>query len=105
MEDAPTSPNDTVSPLGASVRRVHTISSSSRAVRAAHRAPISEETQEYYDEDDRAEEPWNAGPGAIGDGKGALLHRQASLPTKYHRGRSQVLRYPACLLLPTHPVY
>ena len=86
MEDTPTSPNDTVAPLGASVRRVHTISSSSRAVRAAHRAPISEEDQEFFDEDDRAEEPWNAGLGAVGDAKGALLHRQASLPTKYHRG-------------------
>ncbi|KAB5596246.1 YTH domain family protein 1 [Ceratobasidium theobromae] len=86
MEDPPTSPNDTVSPLGASVRRVHTISSSSRAVRAAQRGPISEEVQEYYDEDDRADEPWNSGLGAIGDGKGAHLHRQASLPTKYHRG-------------------
>ncbi|KAG9095880.1 hypothetical protein FS749_009551 [Ceratobasidium sp. UAMH 11750] len=86
MEGSPTSPNDTVSPLGAaSVRRVHTISSSSRAVRAAHRAPISEEVQEYYDEDDRAEEPWNTAPGAIGDAKGALLHRHASLPTKHHR--------------------
>ncbi|KAG8691417.1 hypothetical protein FRC11_004181 [Ceratobasidium sp. 423] len=82
MEDIPTSPNDTVSPLGASVRRVHTISSSMRG----RRPPVSEEYHEYYDEDDRADESWNAAPGAIGDGKGALLHRQASLPTKYHRG-------------------
>ncbi|CAE6457976.1 unnamed protein product, partial [Rhizoctonia solani] len=82
MEDTPTSPNDTVSPLGASVRRVHTISSSMRG----RRPPVSEEYHEYYDEDDRADESWNAAPGAIGDGKGALLHRQASLPTKYHRG-------------------
>lgn len=50
------------------------------------RPPVSEEFHEYYDEDDRADESWNAAPGAIGDGKGALLHRQASLPTKYHRG-------------------
>ncbi|KAJ1309172.1 hypothetical protein OPQ81_004843 [Rhizoctonia solani] len=82
MEDIPTSPNDTVSPLGASVRRVHTISSSMRG----RRPPVSEEYHEYYDEDDRADESWNIAPGAIGDGKGALLHRQASLPTKYHRG-------------------
>ncbi|QRV73139.1 YTH domain family protein [Ceratobasidium sp. AG-Ba] len=85
MEDGPTSPNDTVSPLGASVRRVHTISSSSRMVRPAHRAPISEEDQEYYDDDDRTGEPWNAPPGAVGDAKGALLHRHASLPTNRHR--------------------
>ncbi|CAE6438041.1 unnamed protein product [Rhizoctonia solani] len=82
MEDIPTSPNDTVSPLGASVRRVHTISSSMRG----RRPPVSEEFHEYLDEDDRADESWNAAPGAIGDGKGALLHRHASLPTKHHRG-------------------
>ncbi|KAF8760058.1 YTH protein [Rhizoctonia solani] len=84
MEDIPTSPNDTVSPLGASVRRVHTISSSMRGRR--HPAASEEYPPEYYEEDDQADESWNAAPGAIGDGKGALLHRQASLPTKYHRG-------------------
>ncbi|CEL63809.1 YTH domain family protein 1 OS=Mus musculus GN=Ythdf1 PE=2 SV=1 [Rhizoctonia solani AG-1 IB] len=84
MEDIPTSPNDTVSPLGASVRRVHTISSSMRGRR--HPAASEEYPPEYYEEDDHADESWNGAPGAIGDGKGALLHRQASLPTKYHRG-------------------
>ncbi|QRW16487.1 YTH domain family protein [Rhizoctonia solani] len=64
MEDIPTSPNDTVSPLGASVRRVHTISSSMRGRR--HPAASEEYPPEYYEEDDQADESWNAAPGAIG---------------------------------------
>ncbi|KAG6837259.1 hypothetical protein H0H93_012264 [Arthromyces matolae] len=68
------------------VRRHHTISASSRAARGALRDSISEEVQDLglgYD-DEVVDEDWVGGVGAVGEK--SSLHRQSSLPTKYHRG-------------------
>ncbi|KII89081.1 hypothetical protein PLICRDRAFT_175316 [Plicaturopsis crispa FD-325 SS-3] len=67
------------------VRRHHTISASSRTSRTGARAPISEETAEQqlgYD-DEVVDQDWVGGVGAVGEK--SSLHRQSSLPTRYHR--------------------
>ncbi|KAF7337924.1 YTH domain-containing protein [Mycena venus] len=69
------------SPTNASgVRRHHTISASSRTARAA---AISEETAQDWNEDEVVGEDWVGGVGAVGEK--SSLHRQSSLPTRYHR--------------------
>jgi len=72
------------------VRRYHTISAHGRSGRNAPR-PISEESSDHpaapEDEYINPGEEWVApGVGAVGE-KNASLHRQASLPTKYHSHR------------------
>ncbi|KAK7038148.1 YTH domain-containing protein [Favolaschia claudopus] len=75
---SPTSPTNTTG-----VRRHHTISASSRTARAAAHS-ISEETpQDWNNEDEVVDEDWVGGVGAVGEKSG--LHRQSSLPTRYHR--------------------
>lgn len=63
------------------VRRHHTISASSRLGRLGAREDISEE-QDWNDDEFVGEDPVQ-GYGAVGEKGG--LHRQASLPTTYHR--------------------
>jgi len=82
-------PSDPSSPTTGAVRRHHTISASSRAARATAREVISEETQEQqqqpiWTEDEPVDQDWVGGVGAVGEK--TSLHRQSSLPTRYHRG-------------------
>jgi hypothetical protein len=82
-------PSDPSSPPSTGgVRRHHTISASSRAARASARDPISEETtlaeQQTWNDDEVVDQDWVGGVGAVGEKSG--LHRQSSLPTRYHRG-------------------
>ena len=67
------------------VRRHHTISASSR--RPGARAAISEEDhdQEHWNDDEVVDEDWVGGVGVVGEK--SSLHRQSSLPTRYHRGK------------------
>ena len=86
--------------LGAGgVRRYHTISAHGRSARNTSR-PISEETSDHpvapEDEYINPGEEWVApGVGAVGE-KNTNLHRQASLPTRYHgqRGASSFFMLP-----------
>jgi YTH domain-containing family protein len=70
------------------VRRVHTISASSRAA-YNDKAPISEEAddQQLGYGDEVVDQDWVGGAGIVGE-KSSGLHRQSSLPTSYHRGTS-----------------
>lgn len=81
------------------VRRHHTISAASRSARAAARESISEEVpdQPFSNEDEPVDEDWVGGVGAVGEK--SSLHRQSSLPTKYHRGMSSVSAYMPPTLL------
>ncbi|KAI0094072.1 YT521-B-like domain-containing protein [Irpex rosettiformis] len=69
------------------VRRHHTISASSRTARPASRIQDSEldddENEQAWGQDDVVDQDWHGGIGAVGEK--SSLHRQASLPTKYHR--------------------
>jgi len=73
-------------PSSGGVRRHHTISASSRTARAAAKDIISEETQEqaHWNDDEVVDQDWVGGVGAVGEK--TSLHRQSSLPTRYHRG-------------------
>ncbi|KAG6814600.1 hypothetical protein H0H92_000129 [Tricholoma furcatifolium] len=75
-------------PNSGGVRRHHTISAASRATRAAARDPISEEAQDQgpWNDDEVVDEDWVGGVGAVGEK--SSLHRQSSLPTRYHRGQA-----------------
>lgn len=81
-------PSDPSSPTTGAVRRHHTISAHSRAARATAREVISEETQEQqqaiWNDDELVDQDWVGGVGAVGEK--TSLHRQSSLPTRYHRG-------------------
>lgn len=70
------------------VRRVHTITAASRSARTASREVISEETQDqpWSRDEEVVEQDWVGSVGAVGEPK-VSLHRQASLPTRYNRGR------------------
>ncbi|KAF8637347.1 hypothetical protein AX17_002847 [Amanita inopinata Kibby_2008] len=67
------------------VRRHHTISASSRTARSAARESIYEETadQPFSNEDEPVDQDWVGGVGAVGER--TSLHRQSSLPTRYHK--------------------
>ncbi|KIL69964.1 hypothetical protein M378DRAFT_157214 [Amanita muscaria Koide BX008] len=71
--------------IASTVRRHHTISASSRSARAAARESITEEVldQPLSNDDEPLDEDWVGGVGAVGEK--TSLHRQSSLPTKYHR--------------------
>ncbi|KAE9397379.1 YTH-domain-containing protein [Gymnopus androsaceus JB14] len=73
-------------PSSGGVRRHHTISAASRTARASAKETISEESQnpELWNDDEVVGEDWVGGVGVVGEK--SSLHRQASLPTKYHRG-------------------
>ncbi|KAK7040876.1 hypothetical protein VNI00_009472 [Paramarasmius palmivorus] len=67
------------------VRRHHTITSTTFRARNAAREAISEESQnqELWNDDEVVGEDWIGPVGAVGEK--SSLHRQSSLPTKYHR--------------------
>ncbi|PPQ78169.1 hypothetical protein CVT25_015502 [Psilocybe cyanescens] len=81
-------PPDPSSPTTGAVRRHHTISAHSRSARASAKEVISEETQEQqhaiWNDDEVVDQDWVGGVGAVGEK--TSLHRQSSLPTRYHRG-------------------
>ncbi|KAJ6531602.1 YT521-B-like domain-containing protein [Mycena vulgaris] len=79
-QPSPLPPTPAVSSGG--VRRHHTISASSRTARAG---AISEESavEQAWNEDEVVGEDWVGGVGAVGEK--TSLHRQSSLPTRYHR--------------------
>lgn len=85
-------PPDPASPTGA-VRRHHTISAHSRSARATAKEVISEETHEQqqaiWNDDEVVDQDWVGGVGAVGEK--TSLHRQSSLPTRYHRGMTSCL--------------
>ncbi|KAG6844139.1 hypothetical protein H0H87_009526 [Tephrocybe sp. NHM501043] len=86
-QPSPTPPPVPASPPNSGgVRRHHTISASSRTTRANTRDPISEETHEEssWNDDEVVDQDWVGGVGAVGEK--TSLHRQSSLPTRYHRG-------------------
>jgi hypothetical protein len=70
-------------PNSSGVRRHHTISASSRTARTGN--AISEEAPpQDWNEDEVVDGDWVGGVGAVGEK--SSLHRQSSLPTRYHRG-------------------
>lgn len=75
---------------GSGVRRHHTISAASRSNRPTSKIAISEledpQTEQIWDDDEPVDQDWVGGIGAVGEK--SSLHRQASLPTRYHRGES-----------------
>jgi hypothetical protein len=92
-------------PNSGGVRRHHTISASSRTARASAKDAISEESQEQvsWNEDEVVDEDWVGGVGAVGEK--TSLHRQSSLPTRYHRGKPCPLNLhtmPAAVMC--HPI-
>ncbi|KAF9014038.1 YT521-B-like domain-containing protein [Cyathus striatus] len=72
-------------PSSNSVRRHHTITAASRTARAA-KDIISEESAEQAlsNDDEFVGQDWVGTVGPVGEK--SSLHRQSSLPTKYHRG-------------------
>ncbi|KAF9032144.1 YTH-domain-containing protein [Hymenopellis radicata] len=85
MSTPPVPPEPVSPPNSGSVRRHHTISAASRSARGSARDAISEEGQnpDLWNEDEVVGEEWVGGVGAVGEK--SSLHRQASLPTRYHR--------------------
>lgn len=73
------------SPPSTGVRRHHTISASSR--RAGTRPGVLEEgpDAQIWNDDEVVDQDWVGGVGVVGEK--SSLHRQASLPTRYHRGK------------------
>lgn len=73
---------------GSGVRRHHTISAASRSNRPTSKIAISEledpQTEQIWNDDEVVDQDWVGGIGAVGEK--SSLHRQASLPTRYHRG-------------------
>ncbi|OCH86889.1 YTH-domain-containing protein [Obba rivulosa] len=69
------------------VRRHHTISASSRTTRPTSKIAISElddpQAEQIWHDDEPVDQDWVGGIGAVGEK--SSLHRQASLPTRYHR--------------------
>ncbi|KAF5315582.1 hypothetical protein D9611_004857 [Ephemerocybe angulata] len=84
----PPGAQDNVVPQGTTVRRHHTITAASRTARAQAKDIISEETspseQVPWNDDELVDQDWVGGVGAVGEK--TSLHRQSSLPTRYHRG-------------------
>ena len=79
---------------GSGVRRHHTISASSRSTRPTSKIQTQdvedEEQEQAWVQDEVVDQDWRGGIGAVGEKSG--LHRQASLPTKYHRGETKNTR-------------
>ena len=85
-------PPGQASSANSGVRRHHTISAASRGSRPTSKIQVSEqdeaEQEEVWSQDEIVDQDWRGGIGAVGEK--ASLHRQASLPTKYHRGELNV---------------
>ena len=97
-----TTPGQPPTPPAGIVRRHHTITAASRSARAA-RDPISEDDPnavgdlEHWTDDEVVDADW---PGAVGAvGEKSLLHRQSSLPTRYHRGKPVSFAHPLLSVL------
>ncbi|KAI0362506.1 YTH-domain-containing protein [Trametes cingulata] len=70
------------------VRRHHTISASSRAARPTSKIALDDniddpQAEQLWNDDELVDQDWVGGIGAVGEK--SSLHRQASLPTRYHR--------------------
>jgi YTH domain-containing family protein len=94
QQEHPASPPPGVVGNASTVRRHHTISASSRTARPASKIQVSDiddrEHEQDWGQDDVVDQEWRGGIGAVGEK--SSLHRQASLPTKYHRGNSNFTR-------------
>ena len=81
-------PPNPASSASSGVRRHHTISAASRGSRPTSKISVNEqdevEQEEVWSQDEIVDQDWRGGIGAVGEK--SSLHRQASLPTKYHRG-------------------
>lgn len=77
------------------VRRHHTISAASRVSRPTSKIDVAEledpHTEQLWNDDEEVDHDWVGGIGAVGEK--SSLHRQASLPTRYHRGMSLSFNY------------
>ena len=71
------------------VRRHHTISASSRTARPTSKIAVGElddpQAEQLWNDDEPVDQDWVGGIGAVGEK--SSLHRQASLPTRYHRSK------------------
>jgi len=90
------------------VRRHHTISASSRTSRANAKEVIEEvPDQTPWNDDEPVDQDWVGGVGAVGEK--TSLHRQSSLPTKYHRGQSDLsisfYLLPSAVPITDHPLH
>ncbi|KAI0822750.1 YT521-B-like domain-containing protein [Trametes gibbosa] len=69
------------------VRRHHTISASSRTARPTSKIALDNlddpQAEQLWNDDELVDQDWVGGIGAVGEK--SSLHRQASLPTRYHR--------------------
>ncbi|KAI0664738.1 YT521-B-like domain-containing protein [Cubamyces menziesii] len=69
------------------VRRHHTISASSRTARPTSKIALGDlddpQAEQLWNDDELVDQDWVGGIGAVGEK--SSLHRQASLPTRYHR--------------------
>ncbi|KAI0672855.1 YTH-domain-containing protein [Trametes maxima] len=69
------------------VRRHHTISASSRTARPNSKIALDNvddpQAEQLWNDDELVDQDWVGGIGAVGEK--SSLHRQASLPTRYHR--------------------
>lgn len=76
------------------VRRHHTISASSRTARPTSKIALGElddpQTEQLWNDDEPVDQDWVGGIGPVGEK--SSLHRQASLPTKYHRGKYSAIQ-------------
>ena len=84
------------------VRRHHTISASSRLARPNSKIALGElndpQAEQSWNDDEVVDQDWVGGIGAVGEK--SSLHRQASLPTRYHRGTLSFKFAPA----PARPI-
>ncbi|KAH9945805.1 YTH-domain-containing protein [Epithele typhae] len=83
----PMSPPPLADANAGGVRRHHTISASSRAARPNSKIALADlddpQAEQLWDGDEPVDHDWVGGIGAVGEK--SSLHRQASLPTRYHR--------------------
>ena len=80
----PPLPDETLQPTSGGVRRHHTISTSSTRAARASQASDASNDQQLGNDDEVVDQDWVGGVGAVGEK--SSLHRQSSLPTRYHRG-------------------
>lgn len=82
-------PLDAAGASAGGVRRHHTISASSRAARPTSKIALDNlddpQAEQLWNDDELVDQDWVGGIGAVGEK--SSLHRQASLPTRYHRGK------------------
>lgn len=84
MTDSSRDQDQSLAQSGGGVRRHHTITAASRSARSGvteEQDPASQ--QQHWNNDEVVDQDWVGGVGAVGEKSG--LHRQASLPTRYHR--------------------